>query len=143
MKVNKHDNETQKIINKQFYLYVLMSLIFLITSVLCFLTDDWEMALFVGALSILFFVILLFTPRFFIFDSKKITVKYLVCKKVIHYSSITNIIESKLFESNLPKYEIMYLMKYKGESVIRQLDLPRNKKTKKMLQSYLKSNIIK
>ena len=86
MKVNKHDNETQKIINKQFYLYVLMSLIFLITSVLCFLTDDWEMALFVGALSILFFVILLFTPRFFVFDSKKLHMQGIVFHKTIYYS---------------------------------------------------------
>ena len=133
-----------KIYNKQFWLFPIVSAIFLFSAILCAFTDDTEIALFTAILSALIAIGIFVCPFCFIFDSKKITVKYLVCKKVIHYSSITNIIESKFFQSydNLPKYEIMYLMKYKGESVIRQLNLPRNKKTKKMLQSYLKSKII-
>ena len=134
-----------KIYNKQFWLFPIVSAILLFSAILCAFTDDTEIALFTALLSALIAIGIFVCPFSFIFDSKKITVKYLVYKKVIHYSSITNIIESKLFQSydNLPKYEIMYLMKYKGESVIRQLNLPRNKKIKKMLQSYLKSKIIK
>ena len=134
-----------KIYNKEFWLFSIVSAILLFSAILCAFTDETEIALFAALLSALIAIGIFVCPFCFIFDSKKITVKYLVCKKVIHYSYITNIIERKLFHSNdnLPKYEIMYLMKYRGESVIRQLDLPRNKKTKKMLQYYLKSKIIK
>ena len=134
-----------KIYNKQFWLFPIVSAVLLFSAILCAFTEDRKIALFTAILSALIAIGIFVCPFCFIFDSKKITVKYLVCKKVIHYSSITNIIESRLFQSYdiFPKYEIMYLMKYKGESVIRQLDLPRNKKIKKMLQSYLKSKIIK
>ena len=147
MKNTKHITKhiEDRIFNKQILLFPIVSVILLFSSILCVLTDDIGIALFTAILSVLMAIGIFVCPICFVFDSKKITVKYLICKKVIHYSSITNIIESKLFQSNdnLPKYEIMYLMKYRGESVIRQLDLPRNKKTKKVLQFYLKSKIIK
>ena len=112
---------------------------------LCALTDDVDIALFTAILSMLIAIGIFVCPIYFLFDTKKITIKCLVYKKVIHYGSITSIIESKFFQSydNFPKYEIMYLMKYRGESVIRQFNLPRNRAIKKMVDAYLKSKIIK
>ena len=134
-----------KIYNKQFFIFPTVSVILLFSSLLCALTDDVDIALFTAILSVLIAIGILVCPICFIFDAKKVTIKYLVCKKIIHYSSITSIIESKLFRSyeNLPKYEMMYLMKYRGENVIRQVDLPRSRKIKKMVDVYLKSKIVK
>ena len=144
MKKNKKATNV-KIYNKQFFIFPTVSVILLFSSLLCALTDDVDIALFTAILSMLIAIGIFICPIYFLFDSKKITIKCLVCKKIIHYSSITSIIESKLFQSydNFPKYEIMYLMKYKGESVIRQFILPRNREIKKMVGAYLKSKIIK
>ena len=134
-----------KIYNKQFFIFPTVSVILLFSSLLCAFTDDVDIALFTAILSVLIAIGIFVCPICFIFDAKKVTIKYLVCKKIIHYSSITSIIESKLFRSyeNLPKYEMMYLMKYRGENVIRQVDLPRSRKIKKMVDAYLKSKIVK
>ena len=134
-----------KIYNKQFFIFPTVSVILLFSSLLCALTDDVDIALFTAILSILIAIGIFVCPIYFLFDSKKITIKCLVYKKVIHYGSITSIIESKFFQSydNFPKYEIMYLMKYRGESVIRQFNLPRNREIKKMVDAFLKSKIVK
>ena len=134
-----------KIYNKQFFIFPTVSVILLFSSLLCAFTDDVDIALFTAILSVLIAIGIFVCPIYFLFDSKKITIKCLVYKKVIHYGSITSIIESKFFQSydNFPKYEIMYLMKYRGESVIRQFNLPRNRKIKKMVDAYLKSKIVK
>ena len=134
-----------KIYNKHFFIFPTISVILLFSSLLFALTDDVDIALFTAILSILIAIGIFVCPIYFLFDSKKITIKCLVYKKVIHYGSITSIIESKIFQSydNFPKYEIMYLMKYRGESVIRQFNLPRNREIKKMVDAYLKSKIIK
>ena len=134
-----------KIYNKQFWLFPIVSAILLFSAILCAFTDGTEIALFTAILSALIAIGILFCPIYFVFDSKKIIIKCLICKKIIYYSAITNIIESKWFQSyeNVPKYEIMYLMKYKGESVIRQFNLPRNREIKKMVDAYLKSKIVK
>ena len=134
-----------KIYNKHFFIFPTISVILLFSSLLFALTDDVDIALFTAILSILIAIGIFVCPIYFLFDSKKITIKCLVYKKVIHYGSITSIIESKIYLSydNFPKYEIMYLMKYRGESVIRQFNLPRNREIKKMVDAYLKSKIIK
>ena len=144
MKKNKKETNV-KIYNKHFFIFPTVSVILLFSSLLCALTDDVDIALFTAILSILIAIGIFVCPIYFLFDSKKITIKCLVYKKVIHYGSITSIIESKFFQSydNFPKYEIMYLMKYKGESVIRQFNLPRNREIKKMVDAYLKSKIVK
>ena len=86
----------------------------------------------------------MFTPRFFVFDSKKLHMQGIVFHKTIYYSEITSIIEYKLFESwdNWPKYEIMYSANYKGESLVKQVDLPRNKFIKKQIERRLKGKLI-
>ena len=134
-----------KIYNKQFFIFPTVSVILLFSSLLCAFTDDVDIALFTAILSVLIAIGIFVCPIYFVFDSKKIIIKCLICKKIIYYSAIANIIESKWFQSyeNVPKYEIMYLMKYKGESVIRQFNLPRNREIKKMVDAYLKSKIVK
>ena len=145
MKLNKHNVKSQKITNKRFYVYALLFATFVITAILCFVTDDFDIGVLLIALSILFLIILLFTPQFFVFDSKQLSVHSLLCRKNIHYAEITSILESKLFESydNVPKYEIMFLTRYKGKQVVKQIDLPRNKKNKKEIESRLKGKLIR
>ena len=143
MKKYKNDKESVKIINKRFYLYVLLFAIFLIASLLC-LGDDWEIGLFVGVLAILLLVISLFTPTHFIFNSKSLDLHGIVFHKTIHYSAITGIIEFKPFEhwDNFPKYVIMYQTIYKGKSFVKDMDLPRSKSIKKQLHLRLKGKLI-
>ena len=145
MKTKNPKYFAQKIYNKQFLIFPTVSVVLLFSAILCAFTNDDDIAVFTGVLSALIAIGIFVCPIYFIFDSKKITIKCLVCKKIIHYSSITNIIESKIFQSydNFPKYEIMYLLKYKGENVIRQINLPRNKKIKEMVDTYLRSKVIK
>ena len=144
-KIKNSRNAIHKIYNKQFFIFPIVSAVLLFSAIICAFTDDIDIALFTAILSILIAIGIFVCPIYFLFDSKKITMKCLVYKKVIHYSSITSIIESKIFQSydNFPKYEIMYLMKYRGESVIRQFNLPRNREIKKMVDAYLKSKIVK
>ncbi len=145
MKTKNPKYIVQKIYNKHFLIFPTVSAVLLFSAIICAFTDDVDIALFTAILSVLIAIGIFVYPVYFIFDSKKITIKCLVCKKIIHYSSITSIIESKIFQSydNFPKYEIMYLLKYKGENVIRQINLPRNKKIKKMVDTYLRSKVIK
>ena len=98
MKKNKKATNV-KIYNKQFFIFPTVSVILLFSSLLCALTDDVDIALFTAILSMLIAIGIFVCPIYFLFDSKKITIKCLVCKKIIHYSSITSIIESKLFQS--------------------------------------------
>lgn len=135
--------ESVKIINKRFYLYVLLFVIFLIVSLSCF-GDDREIGLFVGVLAILQFVIMLFTPMYFVFDSKKSYMHGLVFRKTIYYSAITSIVEFKPFETwdNFPKYVIMYRTNYNGKSLVKDVELPRNKSIRKQLHRRLKGSLI-
>ena len=43
---------------------------------------------------------------------------------------------------DLPKYEIVYRENYKGEIVIKNIDLPRNRKTKLLIEKYAKHKLV-
>ena len=147
-KKNKH--EQYKIFNREIILILSLFIILSLFSISCFQSNDTEIAVlfFIGA--ILAFLCAFLFPIYFVFSSKSLTAVWLLpFKKTIHWSSVSIIIEQKsieysLFSSaiDLPHYEIMYHYNYKGEETTKELDLPRNRKTKKLIEKYAKSKIV-
>ena len=134
-----------KFYNKQFFIFPLLSAVLLFSSILCALTDDGDIALFAGVLSALIAVGIFVIPISFVFDSKKLTVHYWLWHKTIFYNDITSVVEFKFFESfmNLPKYEIMFAVNYKGQITIKDIELPKNKNIKKMIESHLRGKLVR
>jgi glucose-6-phosphate-specific signal transduction histidine kinase len=137
--------EQHKVFNRQIVLFFAVFIILLIFSISSFLSNENDIALFlfVGA----FFVSLgmFLSPVYFIFSSKLLTAVWVLrFKKTIHWSSDNNIIECKLFSAvdDLAHYEIMYSYNYKGKHMVRQFDLPRNKRTRKYIEKYAKHKIV-
>ena len=113
---------------------------FLLGFIYCVTSNNTEGALFTGAVSAIAFVGCFVCPIRYIFDEKKITVAFLTRKQVILYSQILSVMSCGPFESffdNLPRYEIIYMIKYKGRSVTKAIDIPKNKKTKRIFEKYL------
>lgn len=128
-----------KIGNKLFWVFLITGAVFLFAFILCALTNDPEVALLLGVLSVMAVIGVLVCPVYFIFDEKKLTAVFLTRKQVILYSQVLSVLSCGLFESfdNLPKYEIIYMIKYKGRSVTKSIDIPKNKKTKRIFEKYL------
>lgn len=148
MKKIKRGNQkysARKFYNKQFFAFPLLSAVLLFSSILCALTDDGDVALFVGILSVLIAVGIFVVPISFTFDSKKLNVNYLLWHKTILYSDITSVVELKIFESykNLPKYEIMFSVNCKGQIIIKDIELPRNKSIKSMIETHLRGKLVR
>ena len=142
---NKKQTEQYKVFNRQIILFSGLFIVLLISSISCVLINETDIALFLLAGSILVSLGIFLSPLYFVFSSKSLTAVWLVSfKKTIHWSSINNIIEYSLFSDidNLAHYEIMYRYNYKGKQIIRQFDLPRNKKTRKLVKKYAKYKIV-
>ena len=85
------------------------------------------------------------SPLYFVFTKNEITVNWLFQhKRTILWSSIKSIIELKWGEAHrdLPKYELIYHLNYKGRIVTKYFSIPRNKKTKRVLEKYAKYKIV-
>ena len=112
---------------------------FLLGFIYCVTSNNTEGTLFTGIVSAVSAIGCFVFPIRYIFDEKKLTVVFLTRKQVILYSQVLSVISCGLFESfdNLPKYEIIYMIKYKGRSVTKAIDIPKNKKTKRIFEKYL------
>ena len=134
-----HTMSKDKIGNNLFWVFLITGAVFLFAFILCALTADHETALFTGILSVITAIGVLVCPVSFVFDEKKLTAVFLTRKQVILYSQVLSVMSCGLFESydNLPKYEIIYVHKYKGRSVTKVIDIPKNKKTKRIFEKYL------
>ena len=134
-----------KVFNRQIILVLSLFIVLLIFSINCFLTNEIDFALLLLIGAILVFLISFSFPLYFVFSPKSITVVWLLpFKKTIHWSSINNIHENKWFSSidHLPNYSIMYVYNHKGNQIIKEFDIPRNKRTKKFIEKYAKYKII-
>ena len=141
----KKQIETYKVFNRRIVLFLALFIILLIISIKCFLSNDTEVALFLLAGAVLVSLGIFLSPLYFLFSSKSLTAIWLLpFRKTIYWSSVNNIIEYKLFSAvdDLAHYEIMYNYNYKGAQMIRQFDLPRNKRTRKFVEKYAKNKII-
>lgn len=141
----KKQTEQYKVFNREIVLFSSMFIVLLTVSISCFLTNETDIALFLLAGAILVSLGVFLSPLYFVFSSKSLTAVWLLSfKKTIHWSSVNNIIENKLFSAvdDSAHYEIMYLYNYKGKQMIRRFDLPRNKKTRKLVEKYAKYKII-
>ena len=137
--------EQYRVFNRQIVLFFCGFIVLLIFSISCFFSIENDIALFllIGAVLVSFGIFL--SPLYFVFSSKSLTAVWLLGrKKTIHWSSVNNIIECKLFSAidDLAHYEIMYCYNYKGKQMIRQFDLPRNKRTRRYVEKYAKYKIV-
>ena len=141
----KKQTEQYKVFNREIVLFSSLFIVLLMVSISCFLTNETDIALFLLAGAILVSLGVFLSPLYFVFSSKSLTAVWLLSfKKTIHWSSVNNIIENKLFSAvdDSAHYEIMYLYNYKGKQMIRRFDLPRNKKTRKLVEKYAKYKIV-
>ena len=139
----KHNKRIEKtvIFNRRILIFIA---IFILP--LCFFRSvDKEFAFVLFLLSFLALICIFFTPLYFVFTKKEITVIWIFqYKRAIPWASIKSIIELKWGEvhRDLPKYEIIYHLNYKGYIVSKDFDIPKNKRTKKMMEKYAKYKIV-
>ena len=131
--------ESHTVIERLFCGFSIIGVAFLLGFIYCVTSNNTEGALFAGAVSAIAFVGCFVCPIRYIFDEKKLTAVFLTRKQVILYSQVLSVMSCGLFESfdNLPKYEIIYMIKYKGRSVTKAIDIPKNKKTKRIFEKNL------
>lgn len=137
--------ETYKVFNRQIILFLALFIILLIISIKCFSTNDTDIAIFLLTGAILISLGIFLSPMYFVFSSKSLTAIWLVSfKKTISWGSINSIIEYKLLSAvdYFAHYEIMYRYNYKGKQLIKQFDLPRNKRTRKFVEKFAKHKIV-
>ena len=139
----KHNKRIEKTVIFNRRILILIAIFIL---PLCFFRSvDKEFAFVLFLLSFLALICIFFTPLYFVFTKKEITVIWIFqYKRTIPWASIKSIIELKWGEvhRDLPKYEIIYHLNYKGYIVSKCLDIPRNKKTKTAIEKYAKYKIV-
>ena len=143
----KHKRTIEKtvIFNRRILLFIFAFVMFLCFSISFFKSGDKELGIVLLVISVLISLGIFFTPLYFIFTKNEITITWLFqYKRVILWSTIKSIIELKWGEvhRDLPKYELIYHLNHKGYIVSKQFDIPRNKKTKKVIERYAKYKII-
>ena len=132
------------IFNRRIILFFLALVLFLYFSIECFSSEDRELGITFLVISLLVLLGIFLTPLYFVFNKKEIKVIWLTLHtKTILYREINAIIEKRWGETykDLPKYEVIYLMPYKGRVISKQIDIPRNRKTKRVMERYLQSKI--
>jgi len=137
-------NMETKIFNRRILVFLFAFALFLYFSIVFFSSEDRELGIAFLVISLFVLLGIFLTPLYFVFNKKEIKVIWLTLHtKTIPYREINAIIEKRWGETykDLPKYEVFYLTKYKGRSITKQLDIPRNGKTKSMMERYLKSKI--
>ena len=92
--------EQFKVFNREIILFFALFCILLFFSIKCFLTNNTDIAICLLIGAVLFsFGIFLF-PLYFVFSSKSLIAVWLFSfKKTIHWSSVNNIIEYKIFSA--------------------------------------------
>ena len=137
--------EKTVIFNRRILLFIFAFVMFLCFSISFFKSGDKEIGIALLVISVLISLGIFFTPLYFIFTKNEITITWLFqYKRVIPWSTIKSIIELRWGEvhRDLPKYELIYHLNYKGYIVSKQFDIPRNKKTKKVIERYAKYKIV-
>jgi len=144
MSKSKKTIERTVVFNRRILLFLLAFVMFLWFSISFLKSGDTELGIVLLVGSVLFLLGIFFTPLYIIFTKKEITVIWLFqYKRVIPWNSIKSIIELKWGEvhRDLPKYELIYHLNYKGYIVSKQFDIPRNGKIKKIIEKYAKEKI--
>ena len=133
------------IFNRRILLFVITFIIFLCFSISLLKSEDVELGVLLLAVSIFISLGIFLSPLYFVFTKNEITVIWLFqYKRIIPWSSIKSIIELKWGEvhRDLPKYELIYHLNYKGYIVSKQFDIPINKRTKRMFEKYARYKIV-
>lgn len=133
------------IFNKQILLFLFFFVLLLCFSVSFFKESDTELGTVLLIASLFVCVGIFTTPLYFVFTKNEITGKYLVgYKKVISWGSVKNIIEIKWGQAYkaLPHYQLIYNYNHNGRMIIKQFDIPKNRKTKAVIEKYAKYKII-
>ena len=133
------------IFNRRILLFVITFIIFLCFSISLLKSEDVELGIPLLVVSIFISLGIFLSPLYFVFTKNEITVIWLFqYKRIIPWRSIKSIIELKWGEvyKDLPKYELIYHLNHKGHIISKQFDVPRNKRTKQMIEKYAKHKIV-
>ena len=133
------------IFNRRILFFVITFIIFFCFSISLLKSEYVELGILLLVVSIFISLGIFLSPLYFVFTKNEITVIWLFqYKRIIPWSSIKSIIELKWGEvhRDLPKYELIYHLNYKGYIVSKQFDIPRNKKTKRMFEKYARYKIV-
>lgn len=137
--------EECRVLDRNFLLFVIFSAVMLSLSLWFFLKRETDMAFFLLVIGVAGLLGVLLMPFYYVFSPQKLTVVWLLpFKKTIPWGAVNGIVEYKLFETvkDLPKYEIIYRQNYKGETVVKTIELPRNRKTKLLIEKYAKHRLV-
>ncbi len=132
------------IFNRRILLFFLAFVLFFYFSIVFFSSEDRDLGIVFLVISLFVLLGIFLTPLYFVFNKKELKVIWLTLHtKTIPYREINAIIEKRWGETykDLPKYEVIYLMPYKGRVITQQFDIPRNRKTKRVMERYLQSKI--
>ncbi len=132
------------IFNRRILLFFLAFVLFFYFSIVFFSSEDRDLGIVFLVISLFVLLGIFLTPLYFVFNKKELKVIWLTLHtKTIPYREINAIIEKRWGETykDLPKYEVIYLMPYKGRVISKQIDIPRNRKTKRVMERYLQSKI--
>ena len=146
--MKKHESkpiEKTIIFNRRILFFVIVFITFLCFSISLLKSKDVELGVLLLVVSIFISLGIFLSPLYFVFTENEITVIWLFqYKRIIPWSSIKSIIELKWGEvhRDLPKYELIYHLNYKGYIVSKQFDIPRNKRTKRMFEKYARYKIV-
>ncbi|MBR3894228.1 MAG: hypothetical protein IKJ35_03665 [Clostridia bacterium] len=137
--------EKTVIFNRGILLFVIVFIALLWFSISLFKAGDKELGGVLLGVSVFISLGIFFTPLCFVFTKNEITVIWLFqYKRIIPWNAIKSIIELKWGGTykDLPRYELIYHLNYKGLTISKQFDIPKNKKTKKVIEQYAKYKIV-
>ena len=133
------------VFNRRILIFLFASVALLGFSIHFFRSQDKELGFTLLTIALFLSLGVFLTPLFFIFNKENVTVVWLFQnKRKIPWNAVGRIIAFKWGEvhRDLPKYEILYHLNYKGCIVTKQFDIPKTKKTEKLLEAYAKSKIV-
>lgn len=133
------------VFNRQILIFFAAFVISLSFSIGFFKSGDIEIGVVLLIIALTISLGVFFSPLYFVFTKEDLTAIWLFQhKRVIPWYAVKSIIELKWGEvyKNLPKYELIYHLNYKGHTISKQFDVPRNKRTKQLMEKYAKHKIV-
>jgi len=137
--------EKTLVFNRQIFIFLAAFVVCLSFSIDFFKSGDIEIGVVLLIIALAMSLGVFFSPLYFVFTKEELTAIWLFQhRRVIPWYAVKSIIELKWGEvyKDLPKYELIYHLNYKGHIISKQFDIPRNKRTKQMIEKYAKHKIV-
>ena len=143
-KKNRNKNEAHVVFNMKVLMFLFFSIIAYTISAFMF-KEDTTVGIVLLVFGTIMLLVMFITPAKIIFTNKQLRIIWLLpFEKIIFWSNITTIIENNFFSAidDFSNFQIFYNTNYKGKSIVKEIQIPRNKKTKLFLDKYAKYKIL-